>query len=66
MTLSNICFYFLQGTTALEILEDLPQVDAVFVTVGGGALISGMAAYIKTHRPSCKVSKGLTIFSIPH
>ncbi|XP_050719355.1 L-threonine ammonia-lyase-like isoform X2 [Eriocheir sinensis] len=44
-----------QGTTALEILEDLPQVDAVFVTVGGGALISGMAAYIKTHRPSCKV-----------
>ena len=36
-----------QGTIGLEILEDLPEVDAVIVPVGGGGLISGIAAAIK-------------------
>lgn len=36
-----------QGTIGLEILEDLPDVDAVIVPVGGGGLISGIAAAIK-------------------
>ncbi|MBT8333082.1 MAG: threonine/serine dehydratase [Deltaproteobacteria bacterium] len=36
-----------QGTIGLEILEDLPDVDAVVVPVGGGGLISGIAAAIK-------------------
>jgi len=40
-----------QGTIGLEILEDLPEVDAVIVPVGGGGLISGIAAAIKnTHK----------------
>jgi threonine dehydratase len=36
-----------QGTIGLEILEDLPDVDAVIVPVGGGGLISGIATAIK-------------------
>lgn len=44
-----------QGTIGLEILEDLPEVDAVVVPVGGGGLISGVAFAIKTLRPGIKV-----------
>ena len=45
-----------QGTIGLEILEQLPDVDAVFVPVGGGGLISGVAYAIKHLRPECKIS----------
>jgi threonine dehydratase len=44
-----------QGTIGLEILEDLPEVEAVFSPVGGGGLISGVAAAIKLTKPSVKV-----------
>lgn len=44
-----------QGTVGLEILEDLPEVEAVFAPVGGGGLISGVAAAIKLSRPEVKV-----------
>ncbi len=44
-----------QGTIGLEILEQLPDVDAVFVPVGGGGLISGVAYAIKHLRPECKI-----------
>ncbi len=44
-----------QGTIGLEILEQLPEVDAVIVPVGGGGLISGVAYAVKALRPSCKV-----------
>ncbi len=44
-----------QGTVGLEILEQLPDVDAVLVPVGGGGLISGVAFAIKHLRPECKV-----------
>ncbi len=44
-----------QGTMGLEVLEDLPEVEAVFVPVGGGGLISGVAAAIKLTKPSVKV-----------
>ena len=44
-----------QGTIGLEILEDLPEVEAVFCPVGGGGLISGVAAAIKLSKPSVKV-----------
>ena len=37
-----------QGTIGLEILEDLPDVDAVIVPVGGGGLIAGIAVAIKS------------------
>ncbi|MGZ6390643.1 MAG: threonine ammonia-lyase [Ktedonobacterales bacterium] len=43
------------GTLGLEILEDCPEVDAVVVPVGGGALATGVAAAIKLVRPEVKV-----------
>ena len=39
-----------QGTVMHEILEDWPEVDAVYVAVGGGGLVSGMAALAKSRR----------------
>jgi len=44
-----------QGTIGLEILEDLPEVETVFVPVGGGGMISGVATAIKLSKPSAKV-----------
>lgn len=44
-----------QGTIALEILEKLPETDIIFVPVGGGGLISGIAYAIKQLKPECKV-----------
>jgi threonine dehydratase len=44
-----------QGTIGLEILEDLPDVDTVVVPVGGGGLISGISAAIKSVEPSVAV-----------
>jgi threonine dehydratase len=43
------------GTAGLEILDDLPEVDVVVVGIGGGGLISGIAAAIKERRPSTRV-----------
>jgi len=43
------------GTIGLEILEDLPGVDAVIVPYGGGGLISGIATAIKTIKPDVKI-----------
>src|SRR5215471_17734380 len=44
-----------QGTIGLEILEDLPDVETIFSPVGGGGLISGVAAAIKLSNPRIKV-----------
>lgn len=44
-----------QGTIALELLEQLPDIDAVIVPIGGGGLISGIAYTIKQLKPDCKV-----------
>ena len=44
-----------QGTVALEILEDMPKVDAVVVPIGGGGLISGIAYTIKNLKSKIKV-----------
>ena len=44
-----------QGTIALEIIEQLPEVDAVLVPIGGGGLISGIAYTLKTLKPNVKV-----------
>ncbi len=44
-----------QGTIARELLAQKPDVDAVFVPVGGGGLIAGIAAWFKTHSPRTRV-----------
>jgi threonine dehydratase len=44
-----------QGTVGKEILEDCPEVDCVFVPVGGGGLLAGLAIYIKTLNPAVKI-----------
>jgi threonine dehydratase len=44
-----------QGTVGLEIFADLPEVEAVLSPVGGGGLISGVAAAIKLTNPKIKV-----------
>ena len=43
------------GTTGTEIIEDIPDVECVFVSVGGGGLISGVATAVKHKRPEAKV-----------
>lgn len=44
-----------QGTVGLEILEDLPEVDAILVPVGGGGLIAGIAIAAKALAPACRI-----------
>ncbi|WP_420227047.1 threonine ammonia-lyase, biosynthetic [Pigmentiphaga litoralis] len=45
-----------QGTIGMEILRQHPgQLDAIFVAIGGGGLISGVAAYVKALRPEIKI-----------
>jgi threonine dehydratase len=44
-----------QGTIAMELLRQHAGIDAIFVPVGGGGLIAGIAAYIKSLRPEIKV-----------
>jgi threonine dehydratase len=44
-----------QGTIGLELLEDLPDVDRIYLPVGGGGLAAGVAIAVKSRRPSVKV-----------
>jgi threonine dehydratase len=45
-----------QGTIGMEILRQHPRpIDAIFVPVGGGGLISGIAAYVKTINPKIRI-----------
>ena len=44
-----------QGTIGLEIMQDLPQIDTVFVPIGGGGLIAGVATAIKAIKPSVRI-----------
>lgn len=44
-----------QGTIGLELLDQIPDLDAVVVPIGGGGLISGIAYAIKNLNPNCKV-----------
>ena len=44
-----------QGTLALEMLEDMPELDCMPVPIGGGGLISGMATVARTLRPDMKI-----------
>jgi threonine dehydratase len=44
-----------QGTCGVEIAKQLPQVDAIFVAVGGGGLISGVGSFLKSVNPAMSV-----------
>ncbi len=44
-----------QGTVGIELIEQLPDIDAVIVPIGGGGLISGIAFAVKHLKPSCRV-----------
>lgn len=44
-----------QGTIAVELLQQIPRIDAVFVAVGGGGLIGGIGAWIKSESPGTEV-----------
>jgi threonine dehydratase len=44
-----------QGTIALELIEQIPQLDAIFVAVGGGGLIGGIGAYLKYASPNTEI-----------
>ena len=44
-----------QGTAGLELLEDVPDLDAVLTPLGGGGLLSGVAVVVKALRPAARV-----------
>ena len=44
-----------QGTLGLEILDDLPDMDAILIAIGGGGLISGIATAIRARRPDVTI-----------
>lgn len=44
-----------QGTIGIELLEQVPDIGAVIVPIGGGGMISGIGAYIKSVNPSVKI-----------
>jgi threonine dehydratase len=44
-----------QGTAGLELLEQVPDVDAVIIPTGGGGLLAGCAVALKTMKPSIKI-----------
>ncbi len=44
-----------QGTLGLDVLDDIPDLDAILIAIGGGGLIAGMATAIKALRPSIRI-----------
>ncbi len=44
-----------QGTIAVELVKELKKIDAVFVALGGGGLISGLAGYLKSIHPGMEI-----------
>jgi len=44
-----------QGTVAMEIVEQVNDIDAIYIAVGGGGLIGGMGAYMKTVSPRTEI-----------
>src|SRR5947209_1477559 len=44
-----------QGTLVLEMIQDWPEVDAVVVPIGGGALTAGVSTAVKSHNPKIRV-----------
>ena len=53
------------ATIGEEIIEDLPEVDAVLIPIGGGGLASGIAQAVRRHRPDCRMLAVETDTSLP-
>lgn len=53
-----------QGTIALEILEQIPELDYIVVPIGGGGLISGIASVVRQKNPNIKII-GVTAAGAP-
>ena len=47
-----------QGTVAFELLEQMPDMDFIFSSIGGGGLVSGMGQVLKGHKSKVKVIAG--------
>lgn len=52
---NDIDIVYGQGTCGLEITQQLPDVDAIFVAVGGGGLIGGIGKYVKSINPNIEI-----------
>jgi threonine dehydratase len=50
-----------QGTIGLELLEDLKHIDEVYVPVGGGGLIAGIALVFKSLKPDVTIADGIAV-----
>ena len=44
-----------QGTIAMELVKQLDQIDVVYVALGGGGMISGIAGFLKSRNPAVKI-----------
>ena len=44
-----------QGTIAVELMRQLPDLDAIFIATGGGGLISGVGSYLRQHAPQAEI-----------
>jgi threonine dehydratase len=44
-----------QGTCGIEIIDEMPDIDVLYVAVGGGGLVSGVASVIREHKPSVRI-----------
>ncbi len=53
------------ATIGAEIVEDLPEVDAVLIPIGGGGLASGIAQAVKARRPGCRILAVETDTALP-
>ena len=50
-----------QGTMGLEVLEQVPDIDAAIIPVGGGGLIAGCAVALKTMKPDIQIIVSFSI-----
>jgi threonine dehydratase len=44
-----------QGSLGVELLDDLPDVDALLIPIGGGGLFAGVSTAVKSVRPACRI-----------
>ena len=47
--------FYVSSSTGLEIIEQVPDVEAVVIPVGGGGLIAGCSAALKTMKPNIRI-----------